>query len=54
MYETLSSFAQTGGLVYFVVLFLAAVTYALWPNNQEKFDAAARMPLDNGGPSHDR
>ncbi|MEM7638694.1 MAG: cbb3-type cytochrome c oxidase subunit 3 [Pseudomonadota bacterium] len=50
MYETLASFAQTGGLIYFVLIFLGALTYALWPRNQEKFDAAARLPLDDGGP----
>ena len=50
MYEALSSFAQTGGLLYFVVMFAAALVYALWPRNQEKFDAAARLPLSDGGP----
>ena len=29
MYEILSSFAQTGGLVYFVVMFTCALAYAL-------------------------
>lgn len=52
MYETLASFAQTGGLIYFVVMFMAALTYALWPRNQETFDAAARMPLEDGDPYH--
>ena len=50
MYEILSSFAQTGGLIYFVLMFAGALTYALWPRNQEKFDAAARLPLEDGGP----
>ena len=47
MYEALSSFAQTGGLIYFVLMFAGALTYALWPKNQKTFDHAARMPLDN-------
>ena len=47
MYEALSSFAQTGGLIYFVVLFFAALAYALFPGNQQKFDAAARSPLQS-------
>jgi len=47
VYEFLSSFAQTGGLIYFVVMFACALLYALWPRNQETFDAAARMPLRN-------
>ena len=54
MYEMLASFAQTGGLIYFVLMFLGALTYALWPRNQKTFDAAARMPLEDGGPKHDR
>jgi cytochrome c oxidase cbb3-type subunit 4 len=29
----------------FVLIFAAIVTYALWPKNQARFDAAARMPL---------
>ena len=52
MYEFLSSFAQTGGLVYFVLMFAGALVYALWPRNQEKFDAAARLPLEDGGPDN--
>lgn len=44
-YQTLSQFAQTGGLVYFVFLFLAAVAYAFWPKNRLRFAEAARMPL---------
>ncbi|MEO0465648.1 MAG: cbb3-type cytochrome c oxidase subunit 3 [Pseudomonadota bacterium] len=53
MYEMLSSFAQTGGLIYFVMLFAGALTYALWPKNQSKFNEAARIPLSNEGPSDD-
>jgi cytochrome c oxidase cbb3-type subunit 4 len=29
----------------FVLVFLAIVTYALWPRNRDAFDTAARMPL---------
>lgn len=51
MYEILASFAQTGGLVYFVVMFAVAVAYALWPKNQDTFDRAAKLPLSDGGPN---
>lgn len=47
-YETLSRFAQQGGSIYFALLFAAAMIYALWPRNRSRFDAAARMPLDDG------
>jgi len=50
MYERLANFAQTGGLVYFLVIFAAALTYALWPKNQQKFDEAARLPLSDKEP----
>jgi cytochrome c oxidase cbb3-type subunit 4 len=44
-YATLASFAQTWGLVYFVLVFLCVLAYAFWPTNQRRFDEAARMPL---------
>jgi cytochrome c oxidase cbb3-type subunit 4 len=44
-YQTLAAFAQTGGLLYFVGMFAAVVTYAFWPRNRTRFDAAAQMPL---------
>jgi cytochrome c oxidase cbb3-type subunit 4 len=50
MYESLASFAQTWGMLLFIALFLTAGAYALWPRNQQKFDDAARVPLED----HDR
>ncbi|MFN0262462.1 cbb3-type cytochrome c oxidase subunit 3 [Tepidamorphus sp. 3E244] len=44
-YTTLAAFAQTWGLLYFVVLFAAVVVYALWPSNKERFDEASQIPL---------
>ena len=32
-------------LVYFVVIFVTVLVYALWPSRQKQFDEAARMPL---------
>jgi cytochrome c oxidase cbb3-type subunit 4 len=29
----------------FVAIFVAIVTYALWPRNKAAFDEAAKMPL---------
>tara|TARA_R110002072_G_scaffold44289_12_gene124029 strand:- start:2332 stop:2526 length:195 start_codon:yes stop_codon:yes gene_type:complete len=53
MFERLSQFAQTGGMVIFVGIFAVVLIYALWPRNQAKFDHAARMPLegDDDAPS---
>lgn len=53
MYEILSSFAQTGGLIYFVVMFACALAYALWPSNKEAFDKAASIPLQEVDPDHE-
>ncbi len=45
-YESIATFSKSWGLVYLVVLFVGACLYAFWPRNKEKFDQAARMPLD--------
>lgn len=45
MYEALSNFAQTWGLIFFILLFAGVLAYALWPRNQAKFEEAARVPL---------
>ena len=53
-YETLSAFAQTWGLCFLVVMFIVALVYALWPGNREKFQRAARLPLDEEPPKTTR
>ena len=45
MYEQLSRFAQSWGMLYMAALFAAAVVYALWPSNRATFDRAAKAPL---------
>jgi cytochrome c oxidase cbb3-type subunit IV len=44
-YEYFAQIAQTWGLVYFFVVFIAVIVYALWPSRQKQFDDNARMPL---------
>lgn len=44
-YQSFASFAQTWGLVYFVVIFLGVVVYALRPRNRAQFNDAANIPL---------
>jgi cytochrome c oxidase cbb3-type subunit IV len=44
-YKFVAEFAQTWGLVYFVTVFLMVLVYALAPSRKSRFDAAARMPL---------
>ncbi|MEM8877536.1 MAG: cbb3-type cytochrome c oxidase subunit 3 [Pseudomonadota bacterium] len=45
-YNTLAQFAQTWGLLYFVLLFAGIVAYALWPSNAKRFKDASQIPLD--------
>jgi len=45
-YETVSRIAQQGGTVYFVLMFLAAFAYAMWPKKKDEFQRAARLPLE--------
>jgi len=40
-----SDFVTTLWTPIFVGIFIAIVTYALWPRNQKAFDEASRMPL---------
>ncbi|MEM9170095.1 MAG: cbb3-type cytochrome c oxidase subunit 3 [Pseudomonadota bacterium] len=47
MYETLSSFAQTGGLLLFVLGFILVLIFALAPRNRQDFDEASRIPLND-------
>ena len=44
-YEMLAYLAQSAGTIYFLLLFLAMLVYALWPANQKRFDDASRIPL---------
>ncbi len=44
-YQDVSAFAQTYGLLYLFLLFVGMVIYALWPGNRKRFDAAAKIPL---------
>ena len=50
-YMSVAQFAQTWGLGFLVLMFLAAVAYALWPGNRGKFEKAAHMPLRDEAPS---
>lgn len=44
-YDLWREFVGIWGTIYFLVLFAAALTYALWPSKQEAFDKAAQSPL---------
>ncbi|POF32127.1 cbb3-type cytochrome c oxidase subunit 3 [Roseibium marinum] len=44
-YTAVAAFAQTWGLIYFMILFGVVLAYALWPKNRKKFDDAAKIPF---------
>lgn len=44
-YTAAAGFAQTWGLIYFVVIFAAVVAYVLWPRNRKQFDDASQIPF---------
>jgi cytochrome c oxidase cbb3-type subunit 4 len=44
-YRSAAEFAQTWGLLYFVLIFLGVLVYALAPSRRAQFDEAAHMPL---------
>ena len=46
-YEIAAKFAQQGGLIYFGLIFLGGVAYALWPSKRDTFRKAASLPLED-------
>jgi len=51
-YEAVARFAQQGGTIYFVVIFVAGVIYALWPRHKEAFQRLANLPLEDDESDH--
>ncbi len=49
-YEQLSTFSNTWGLIFLIIMFAAAMVYAFWPGNKKKFEEAAQLPLEEGDP----
>ena len=46
-HNLLVGFAKSFGLFYLIALSLAALVYALWPANQQRFDRAATAILED-------
>lgn len=44
-YEAWREFAAGSGLLFFALIFLAAVAYAYWPSHRKLFEDAAQTPL---------
>jgi len=46
-YEAVAAFAQQGGTLYFGLIFLAGLVYALLPRHTEAFRRLAHLPLED-------
>ena len=46
-HQEVANFAETWGMLFLFSMFVIAVIYALWPNNNETFSEAAHRPLDD-------
>ena len=44
-YEQIMQFTRSWDGVYFLIVFVVACIYALWPSNKERFRQAADIPL---------
>lgn len=44
-HDSVLVFSKTWGTVYLFVVFVAAVIWAYWPSNKEKYQSAAQSPL---------
>ncbi len=46
-HEIVVQLVGTYGQLYIIAIFAVAALYALWPRNREKFERAARIPMDD-------
>ncbi len=44
--EHIGSIARTVGMIYAIVVFTAAVLFAMWPSHKAEYEAIGRLPLD--------
>ena len=44
-YSAVAGFAQTWGLLYFMIMFGIVLAYVLWPKNRKDFEDASQIPF---------
>lgn len=49
-YDSVANASSILGLLFFLMLFIVIVVWALRPRNKARFDAAARIPLEEPDP----
>ena len=53
-YQTLRTFADSWGLLFMVIVFVAVVVYTFRPGSKKEADKIAQIPLkDDDGPKED-
>ena len=51
-YEAVATFAQQGGTIFFGMMFLGGLIYALWPRHKTAFQRLAHLPLEDDEAPH--
>ncbi|WP_293900269.1 cbb3-type cytochrome c oxidase subunit 3 [Phenylobacterium sp.] len=51
-YESVARFAQQAGTVFFGLMFLGGLIYALWPRHKQAFQRLALLPLEDDEAPH--
>ncbi len=51
-YEAVARFAQQGGTIFFGLMFLGGLIYALWPRHRQAFQHLAQLPLEEDEAPH--
>ena len=44
-YERITELSAFWGMIFFIILFFAVLTYAFWPTSKRHFDDAAQIPF---------
>ncbi len=51
-YETVARFAQQAGTLYFGLMFVVCLIYALWPKRRDEFERLAGLALEKDEDEH--
>jgi cytochrome c oxidase cbb3-type subunit 4 len=52
-YDEIRGIGGAIGLVMLFIGFIGVIAYALWPGNRNRFDRAAKLPLEDDAPKGD-
>ena len=44
-YTAVAEFAQSWGLLYFFIAFVAVVIWVMWPSRKRKYEDASKIPF---------